>query len=83
MNYPEYRKPGLAVNSSLVEALIKESNYRVKGTEKFWNRPEGAEGILQIRAALLSNDHRLVTFRKNRSGNPVRRYQRKKAGEAA
>ncbi|MEI8376816.1 MAG: hypothetical protein WCJ35_28715, partial [Planctomycetota bacterium] len=23
--------------------LIKEINYRVKGTEKFWNRPKGAD----------------------------------------
>jgi len=83
MNYPEYRKQGLPVNSSPVESLIKEINYRVKGTDKFWNRPEGAEGILQIRAALLCNDRRLVTFLKSRSGSPVRRYQRKKAGEAA
>ena len=83
MNYPEYRKQGLPVNSSPVESLIKEINYRVKGTEKFWNRPEGAEGILQIRAALLSNDNRLVAYIKSRRGSSVRRYQKKKAGEAA
>jgi len=40
MNYPEYRRQGLTVSSSLVESLIKEINWRVKGTEKFWNRPE-------------------------------------------
>jgi hypothetical protein len=62
MKYPEYRQQGLPVNSSPVESLIKEINYRVKGTEKFWNRPVGAEGILQIRAALLSNDNRLATY---------------------
>ena len=83
MNYPEYRKQGLPVNSSPVESLIKEINYRVKGTEKFWNRPQGAEGILQIRAALLSNDNRLATYVKSRPGSSVRRYQKKKAGEAA
>lgn len=83
MNYPEYRKQGLPVNSSPVESLIKEINYRVKGTEKFWNRPAGAEGILQVRAALLSNDDRLARFIKNRPGSPVRPYQRKKAGKAA
>jgi len=80
MNYPEYRKQGLPVNSSPVESLIKEINYRVKGTEKFWNRPGGAEAILQIRAALLSNDDRLARFMKSRPGSPLRRYQRKKAG---
>ena len=56
----------------------------MKGTEKFWNRPEGAEGILRIRAALLSNDNRLATYIKSRRGSSVRRYQKKKkAGEAA
>lgn len=79
MQYPEYRRQGLPVNSSPVESLIKEINYRVKGTEKFWNRPEGAEGILQIRAALLSNDNRLGNFIRSRCGRPVRRLQRKKA----
>jgi hypothetical protein len=52
MNYAEYRKQGLPVTSSLVESLIKEINYRVKGTEKFWDNPEGAEAILQLRAAV-------------------------------
>ena len=40
MNYAEYRRAGLPVTSSLVESLIKEFNWRVKGTEKFWNRPD-------------------------------------------
>jgi hypothetical protein len=40
MHYAEYRCTGLPVTSSLVESLIKEFNWRVKGTEKFWNRPE-------------------------------------------
>lgn len=40
MNYPAYRCKGMPVTSSLVELLIKELNWRVKGTEKFWNRPE-------------------------------------------
>jgi hypothetical protein len=42
MNYPEYRCQGMPVTSSLVESLIKELNWRVKGTEKFWNRPDAA-----------------------------------------
>ena len=49
MKYPEYRRAGLPVSSSMIESLIKEINFRVKGTEKFWNRPEGAEQILQVR----------------------------------
>lgn len=83
MNYPEYRKQGLPVNSSMVESLIKEVNYRVKGTEKFWNRPDGVEAILQNRVGVLSDDNRLITFIKNRPGSPFRRYKKKKAGKAA
>jgi hypothetical protein len=37
MNYPDYRRRGLPVSSSAVESLIKEINYRIKGSEKFWN----------------------------------------------
>ena len=40
MNYPAYRRQGMPVTSSLIESLIKELNWRVKGTEKFWNRPD-------------------------------------------
>ena len=69
MDYPEYRRQGLPVSSSLVESLIKEMNFRVKGTEKFWNRPEGAENILQIRAAALCDDDRLSHWIINRPGS--------------
>lgn len=40
MKYPEYRRAGMPVTSSLVESLIKEINWRVKGTEKYWNRAD-------------------------------------------
>jgi hypothetical protein len=83
MNYPEYRKQGLPVNSSMVESLIKEFNYRVKGTEKFWNRPTGVEAILQNRSGVLSDDNRLIEYIKHRPGNPFRRYKKKKARKAA
>ena len=83
MNYPEYRKQGLPVTSSMVESLIKEVNYRVKGTEKFWDNPEGAEAILQLRAAVLSDDDRLRTFIEARSGNPFRRHTTQESGQAA
>jgi hypothetical protein len=73
MNYAEYRRQGLPITSSLVESLIKEINYRVKGTEKFWDNPEGAEAILQLRAAVLSADNRLRTFIENRAGSAFRR----------
>lgn len=70
MNYPEYRKAGLPVSSAMIESLIKEINYRVKGTEKFWNRPDGAEAILQIRAAVLDDNDRLTHWILNRPGSP-------------
>ena len=83
MNYPEYRKVGLPVSSSMVESLIKEVNYRVKGMEKFWDDPEGAEAILQVRAALLSDDDRLSEHIANRPGTPFRRSPKKKVPQAA
>lgn len=59
MNYPEYRKQGLPITSSLMESLVKEIHWRVKGTEKFWNNPTGATPILALQAAALSEDGRL------------------------
>ena len=57
-----------------MESLVKEMNYRVKGSEMFWNDPEGAEAILQVRAAALRHDGRLVSRLKTRPGYPfVRR----------
>jgi hypothetical protein len=56
--------------------LVKEVNYRAKGTEMFWNDPEGAEAILQVRAAALSDDERLVRHLDNRPGYPFTRRPR-------
>jgi hypothetical protein len=75
MRYADYRRQGLPVTSSAVESLIKEFNYRVKGTEKFWDNPEGAEAILQVRAAVLSDDNRLATHIQARPGSPFRRHR--------
>jgi hypothetical protein len=75
MDYARYRRLGLPVTSSLVESLIKQFNYRVKGTEKFWD-VGGAESILQVRAALLSEDERLDKHMEARPCLPFRRYQR-------
>lgn len=69
MDYPTYRRQGLPTSTSMIESLIKEINYRVKGTEKFWNRPEGAEYILQVRAGALSDDNRLSEWILNRPGS--------------
>ena len=63
MNYPHYRRQGLPVTSTLMESLIKEMNYRVKGSEKFWNNPTGANHILAVKAAALSEDERLIPHR--------------------
>ncbi len=83
MNYSEYRKQGLPVSSSMVESLIKEVNYRVKGTEKFWDNPEGAEAILQVRAAQLSDDDRLSDYIASRPGSASRRRATREHGQAA
>jgi len=63
MNYPYYRRQGLPMTSTLMESLIKEMNYRVKGSEKFWNNPDGANHILAVKAAALSEDERLIPKR--------------------
>jgi hypothetical protein len=68
MNYPEYRQQGLPVTTAWMESLVKEMNYRVKGTEMFWNDPDGAEAILQVRAAALSDDQRLGNHLRTRPG---------------
>jgi len=74
MKYPEYRCQGLPVTTAWMESLVKEMNYRVKGTEMFWNDPDGAEAILQVRAASLSDDARLAKHLATRPGSPfVRR----------
>jgi hypothetical protein len=74
MDYPRYRRLGLPVTSALMESLVKEVNYRVKGTEMFWNDPDGAEAILQVRAAALCDDDRLGRYLRTRPGCPyVRR----------
>jgi hypothetical protein len=73
MDYPRYRRQGLPVTSSLVESPAGECNARVKGRDKWWNAPDGAEAILQVRAALLSEDDRLAQHVANRPGNPFRR----------
>ncbi len=68
MRYDEYRRRGLPTTSAWMESAVKEMNYRVKGTEMFWNNPDGAEAILQIRAAALSDDGRLARFLARRPG---------------
>ena len=73
MDYPRYRQQGLPITSSLAESLVGQFNARVKSKQKYWNDPEGAEPILQLRAAVLSEDDRLARFFAGRPGNPYRR----------
>jgi hypothetical protein len=55
-----------------MESFVKEMNYRVKGTEKFWSDGSSAEAILQLRAAKPSDDERLKAHMRARPGNPFR-----------
>jgi hypothetical protein len=73
MNYPEYRRQGLPITTAWMESLVKEINYRVKGTEMFWNDPQGAEAILQVRAAALCDDGRLAHHMNTRPGRAFTR----------
>lgn len=57
MDYPRYRRLGLPIFSAPVESTIKQVNQRIKGSEKFWLQG-GAEAVLQVRAAYLSQDDR-------------------------
>jgi len=61
MDYPRYRRLGLPTSSAPVESTIKQINRRMKGTEKFWLNG-GAEAILQLRAAYLSEDDRANSY---------------------
>jgi hypothetical protein len=80
MRYDDYRKQGLPLMSSHVESTVKQINYRVKGTEKFW-REEGAEAILQLRADYLSDDEPLEDFwqRRQAAATGQRCYHRRSA----
>lgn len=61
MRYPEYRKLGLPITSSHMESTIKELNYRIKGSEKFWSEPGGA-AVLQMKADTLGDSDPLADF---------------------
>jgi hypothetical protein len=76
MRYPEYRREGRPTTSTLVESLVGEVNARVKGKQKYWNRGAGAEAMLQLRAAVLSEDERLDRYLAARPGSPYRRREK-------
>lgn len=82
MDYPRYRREGLPTTSSHAESTVKIFNRRVKGTEKSWGET-GAEAILQLRAAYLSEDGRLDKHQRSRPSSPYRNYTPRKSGKAA
>jgi hypothetical protein len=82
MDYPRYRREGLPWTTSHVESAVKIFNRRVKGSEKFGSEA-GAEAILQLRAAFLSEDSRRDHHVKQRPTSPFRNYKARKTGEAA
>lgn len=82
MDYPRYRQQGLPWTSSHVESTVKLFNRRVKGSEKFWGET-GAEAILQLRAAFLSEDDRLARHIKTRPCSPFRTYKAREDRQAA
>lgn len=65
MKYDEYRQQGLPITSSLMESVVKQMNYRVKSTEKFWCG-QGAEAIVQVCADHLNEDQPLDDFLEQR-----------------
>jgi hypothetical protein len=52
---PHPEPPKCFLDREHIKQMIKEFNYRVKGTEKFWNDLDGTESILQVRAAVTSD----------------------------
>lgn len=60
MKYAEYRQDGLPITSAYIESTIKQINYRVKGTEKFWS--VNADPILQLRADAISETGAMGKF---------------------
>jgi hypothetical protein len=77
MRYADYRRLGLPITSSYVESAVKQINYRVKGTEKFWNEA-GAEELLQLRADYLSDGEVMEAYWERREFNETgqNRYRR-------
>lgn len=81
MDYPTYRKRGLPVSSCHVESLIKQYNFRVKASDKFWTE-QSAENVLQVRSEILSQDDQWKNFWKNRAqflASRTRAYHKQKA----
>jgi hypothetical protein len=82
MDYPRYRRLGVPWTTSHVESTVKIFNRRVKGSEKFWGET-GAEAILQLRAAFLSEDEPLDRHLKDRPSSPLRTHKARKDKKVA
>ncbi len=82
MDYPRYRREGLPTTSSHAESTVKIFNRRVKGTEKSWGEA-GAEAMLQLRAAYLSEDGRLDRHHRSRPHSPYRSYKTSRSRAAS
>lgn len=61
MDYARYRREALPITSSHMESTVKELNYRIKGSEKFWSNT-GGESVLQLKADELSTSNPLDSF---------------------
>ena len=82
MDYPSFRRQGLPWTTSHVESTVKVFNRRVKGSEKFWSW-SGAEAMLQVRAAFLSEDGRLDRHMKEQPCFPFRNYKTRESRKVA
>ena len=51
------------------ESPINDFNHRVKGTKEYWNRPERAGHVVQLRAADLRDDDQPSHWALKRSGS--------------
>jgi hypothetical protein len=76
MNYPEYRRQGFPLTSSLAESTVKQVSRRVKGTEKYWSSA-GGEAILRLRGERLSDDKPMAAYwaRRARQASGTRAYR--------
>lgn len=61
MNYPEYRRRGYPLTSSIMESTVKQVNRRIKGSEKFWSTA-GGEAVLGLRAAYISDSKPMESY---------------------
>ena len=66
MDYPNYRRAGFPLTSSLMESTVKQVSRRVKGSEKYWSS-SGGEAILRLCGEYLSDDAPMRAYWEHRS----------------